>query len=160
MTYIGETNLYELHSTEEKFSLNSSMINKDVLLRVFSHIFHIIFLAYTYDWDLMVYLFFTCVCIWRDFLAIYLYVYHFYEGNFFCILEVLISWLCTHVILDSNNECITRGVKWPFKTSFYRSHVFSSSKVALYIRKLELLCNYFYRVNGHESHRELGDITI
>ena len=38
--------------------------------------------------------------------------------------------------------------------------MFSSLEVTLCVRKLELLHNYFYRGNGHESHRELGDITI
>ena len=63
-----------------------------------------IFLVFTYDWGLYD-LFISHLCMFlRGFPRYILYVYHF-KGGKYCVLGVLLSESCTHMVLGFKNEC-------------------------------------------------------
>ena len=80
----------------------SLMINKNVLLRVFESYFSNYLLAYTYDWDLNDLFIYLSLVFKGFFIAMYLHVYHFYEGVYIFVViyihGILISWSRTHVV--------------------------------------------------------------
>lgn len=70
---------------------------------------HMIFLAYTYDWSSCDLFVFLLVYVFEGISQLNICTYVNFQRKKSCILGILISQSCTHVILGSNIECTFQG---------------------------------------------------
>ena len=87
-------------------SMIPSMINKHVLLRIFWPYFpHYLFGCIHMIGVFRLYLVLLLVCEFEGISQLHICMYIIFKRGKSCILGVLIIGSCTHVVLNSNNEC-------------------------------------------------------
>ena len=122
-----------------KCSMISSLINKCVFLRVFYlHSSHN--LCGVYIWlECKKIIYFSLVYIFEGMFS-YMFLCVLFLWKRSCILRVLISWSCTHVVSDPNNECTPRALSLPI----WYGYLMVFFKIYIYIIWVYATCKNLY----------------